>query len=107
MLFSWVVKINVIKFAAWNLPSVTVAEKALRSQPKAVFLRRNGVISDLDAIYSPVRIRKKYVMIIISLYTIRRWSPDTVTIQNTRQRTWRGVELTRFGVGSCLIKHRY
>ena len=57
--FFWVVNGIMTKFAVWRSPSVAVTEKTLRLQLKAVSLRQNGVLSDLDAVYSPGRIRKK------------------------------------------------
>ena len=57
--FFWVMKVSVTKLAAWRSPSVAVVAKTLWLQLKAVSLRRNGVLYDLDAVYSPGHSRKK------------------------------------------------
>ena len=57
--FFWFANVSVTKFVAWRSPSVAVVAKTLRLQLKAVSLRRNGVLYDLDAVYSPGHSRKK------------------------------------------------
>ena len=59
---------------------VAVDAKTMQTQPKAVSLRRNRVLSDLDAVYYMGRSRTNYVMMIISIYSIRKGPPDDVAI---------------------------
>ena len=70
---------------------------------KEVYSRHNGVLSDLDAMYSPGRRRNKYAMIIILLSAMMRGSPNAVAILEMWQITWRGVGLTHLGGGPCLL----
>ena len=57
--FFWVVKISVKKLTDLRSPAMAVATKTLWNQLKTVSLRRNKVLSDLDAVYSLERRRKK------------------------------------------------
>ena len=50
--FFWVVNVSATKLAAWRSPANSVASKNLWLQLKAVSARRNGVLSDLGAVYS-------------------------------------------------------
>ena len=54
---------------------VAVDAKTMQTQQKAVSLRRNRVLSDLDAVYYMGRSRTNYVMMIISIYSIRKGPP--------------------------------
>ena len=84
---------SVTKLAACRSPSVALATKTLRTQLKAVSLSQNGVISDLDAMYSPGQSRKKQATIIILIYAIRRGYPEAVAILDTWRINWRGTGL--------------
>ena len=57
MPFFWVVNARVTKLAARRSLAVDVAAKTLRPKLEAVYSRRNGVLSDLDTVYSPGRRR--------------------------------------------------
>ena len=57
--FFCVVNIRVKKLADWSSLAVSVAAKTLRPQLKAIYSSQNGVLSDLDAMYSPGRRRNK------------------------------------------------
>ena len=57
--FFWVVNVSVTKFSDCRSPSVSVAIKKLQPQLKAVSLRRNMLIYDLDAVYFSGRSSKK------------------------------------------------
>ena len=59
MLFFWVVKISMEKLEAWRFLAVDVAKKMLNPKLKALSLRRNGVLSDLNDIHSPVQKSKR------------------------------------------------
>ena len=50
-MFLWVVNVSVTKLAAWSLLAVAVTSKILRLQLKAVSLRQNWGLSDLDPVY--------------------------------------------------------
>ena len=50
---------------------MAVDAKTLFPQLKAIYLRQNRVLSDLDPVYSPGRRRKKY-SIMIMLHSARR-----------------------------------
>ena len=73
---------------------MAMAAKVLRTQLNELSLRHKGVLSELDILYSPGRSRKMYTMTTISLYPIRRGSPDVVDILEIWQRNWRGMGLT-------------
>ena len=47
------------------------------------------------------------MIIIISLYIMRRGYLNTVDILEMWWRTWRGMGLTQFGGRSCLLYHQY
>ena len=49
--FFWVVNVSLTNLAACRMSSVAVAAKTLQPQLKAVSSKRNGVISDLYAVY--------------------------------------------------------
>ena len=57
--FCWFVNGSMTNLESWRFPAVAVVSKMLRPQLKAVSLRRNGVISDLGAVYSLCPRRKK------------------------------------------------
>ena len=57
--FFWVVNVSMNKLETWRLLSMAVAAKMMRSQLKAVSSSQNGVISDLEPLYSPGHRRKK------------------------------------------------
>ena len=78
--FFLVVNISMMKLAAWRLLSVAVVANTMRPQLKALSLRWNGLIYNLDARYSQGRRKKRWAMIIILLSTMRMGSPDTMAI---------------------------
>ena len=57
--FLWVLKFSVMKLTAWRLPAMDVAANTVRPQLKEVSLRQDGILSDLDDIYSTEWRRKK------------------------------------------------
>ena len=59
MPFFWVVNDSMTKLAAWRSLAVAVVAKTLWLQLKAVYLRRNRMLSDLYPVYYPVQRRKK------------------------------------------------
>ena len=63
-------------FAAWGLASVEMEAKTQRAHMKVTSLRRNGVLLDLDPLYSPGKRRNKYVIMIISHSACSTGSPE-------------------------------
>ena len=57
--FFWVANISMTKLTAWRLLAVAIAAKMMHPQLKAVSLRQNRVLSELDPVYSLGRRRNK------------------------------------------------
>ena len=72
--FLWGVNIRVTNAAAWGWASFGVVDNMWWLKLKAASLRRKGVISYLDPMYSPGRRRKKQAILIMSHLTWRAGS---------------------------------
>ena len=85
--FFCVANMSVMKVPVWRSSSMDLATKTLWTHLKAMSSRRKGVIYDLDTLYSPVKRRKKYVIIIMSHPPWRRGFPKALAMIKMFLRT--------------------
>lgn len=61
-------------------------------------------MSDLEAVYSPGRRRKKKAIAIMSLIAMTNGSEEAWAMKEIERMTRRGTGLTLFGGGSCFFQ---